>query len=143
MDDIQNATITPGDSDNENAVTQLSKSLVGPNDLQLVFMFLCNCTMVLANIPVFVIVPRVPALKNSMGYMMLNLAMTDVLLAVSTSFYYSYWILTKWFYRQNTDDVGCLSYVFTSQVFASVSILSLTLITIDKYLTLSYPHNVK
>ena len=111
------------------------------NTLKLVITSIISTLMITMNIAVFAVVPKVKSLfESALGVAMLNLALTDVMLGISglvnpigLSFY-------------SVADNGSLFCTFTgigNPTLASVSILTLTFITVDKYLTLKYPLHYK
>ena len=109
------------------------------NTLKLVIAGTISILMIVMNIVVFAVDPKVMSLfESALGVAMLNLALTDVMLGISGLVN----PIALSDYSDN-DSLFCAFTAIGNMTLSSVSILTLTFITTDKYLTLKYPLHYK
>ncbi len=117
--------------------TNKSSTIVGlPPVWKLALMYLIATVILLVNIPVFLIVPRLQTLHISMRFIMLNLAITDFSLGLLTHTRLLYYCIMG---TSHLPDTFCRLDAFMNNLLGSLSILSLTFLSLDKLLTLKYP----
>ncbi len=109
-----------------------------PSIIQLVSMWAVCFLTVTFNITVFIVVPRCDFLKNSTGWAMLSLALTDLLLGCSHIIRLSYMAATGKYILQD-GFLLCRIDNFLVATFASVSIMTLTFLSMDRFLILCLP----
>lgn len=102
------------------------------------FMWLIVICTIAFNIPVFIIVPKMESLMAVSSTGMLSLAVTDTCqgcLSLATLCYFYF----QGHHYIPPDSVYCRAAGFLASYFASVSIITLTLLAVDKQLTIRFP----
>lgn len=111
-----------------------------PTTLQTFVMFLISITAFLFNWTVFYVVPRLRGkIKSSTRYAMLNLAITDCLLGFCCSITRAIYLIDKPFFGKYICTMEGVVIAF----LASMTILGLTFMNVDKFLTLLLPLHYK
>ncbi len=129
MNMILNQTVLPHNG---------TEPFVDPTAGQKAIMFMVALTILLVNIPVFIIVPhQVPSLKRSMRYTMISLALTDSALGLQALFRLIHQELYS--YDLNYYSILCHFDGIFNNFLASISILSLSWLSLDKLLIVKYP----
>ncbi len=109
-----------------------------PPTWKLLIMYVIGISIVIINVPVFILVPQLKSLQRSMRYTMLNLAITDSLLGIQTIFRLIHYTSTG-YYVMYDESYLCHWDGFVNNYLGSVSILSLSCLSLDKLFTLKYP----
>ncbi len=93
--------------------------------------------VIVLNIPVFVVVPRICDFNKTTQYVMISLAGADILVGILQMTNYIYHLMINTFLKMN--NIFCDMFALLSCTFCGVSILTLTFFNVDKVLMLSYP----
>ncbi len=111
-----------------------------PGTWQLSIMWILGICIIAANIPVFVVLPRLSRLQRSMCYTMYCLAITDLLLGIESVVHLIFLAVTE---SYTVCGSMCHWNCFVNSVLDSTSIIALSCISLDKCLTLRYPLHYK
>ncbi len=111
---------------------------IDPPGWELFIMYCVGMITIIFNFPVFFVVPRLKHLKASMRFTMINLALTDSLLGLESLSRLIYFGVNKSYFVEDQSAL-CIWDGVINNLLASVSILSLSGISLDKMLTIRYP----
>ena len=108
-----------------------------PPMYEVILVLIVQVLMILFNVPVFIVVPRLSNLKNT-GKIMISLACTDVALGAQSlvRFIINY---IKDTLVMTDESIDCKIDAFMNIYFASVSIIHMTFINLDKMLSIQFP----
>ncbi len=109
-----------------------------PSVIQATIITIIPLLMIILNILVFIIVPRLKTLRNSTGYVMISLAATDVSLGWCNAVFLIFMISNKWKYV-NSDHWLCIIHGIMSSYLCCVSIVTLAFLNLDRFLTFRLP----
>ncbi len=111
--------------------------LVEPPITEQVILIVLSAFIIIANIPVFIIIPRLSTLNTSAKVLMLNLAVVDIIIGIIPLTLFTYYTIQGTFLT--FDPIFCKLIGFITCVTTFISIFSLTFLNLDKLLTLTYP----
>ncbi len=141
MEPITNATssMVPANATN---VVGFQKDQGGvwrePHILQQLIMWVITVPIVVLNLMVFCVVPRVSSLQNSTGAGMISLAIADTSVGITTVINLITSHISGTFFRKTSSPM-CHLLAFFGPTSCLASILTLTFLNVDRFLTLTYP----
>ena len=94
-----------------------------------------SCLIIVVNIPVFLIVPKITSLQNNTGSCMISLAVSDT--ALGFLLLVQGIVRTRYFI--DSSSVICLVSAFGTLTSVGTSMFILCLMNVDKYLTIAFP----
>ena len=123
---------------NAHSGLNVTNAILSEPSLPQISFWTLNVCIICFNITVFLVVPRVSSLQNSTGKAMLSLASTDTCMGI--------WALARVIFQTIDGYLSLQDSLFLCKMdaffmawLASISIVTLTFINIDKLCTLSYP----
>lgn len=122
-------------SQDNSTLMELDRPL--PNTLQLVIMWTSPALMILLNILVFVVAPRMKSIRPCTGYGMISLALADFCLGLVHFTRLSFNTYTN--YQLEENHPICIIDGYGQALFASISIATLTFLNLDRLLTITLP----
>ncbi len=126
----------------QQTVLQLSLPFPQPHWIRTAIATVITVLILLFNIPVLFIVPKIESLSNSTGIAMISLALADLGAGVSNcTTLLHYYIMG--YYSYNPTELVCQTTAVLLSSCCSISISSLAFFNLDKYFTIAYPFHYK
>ena len=117
--------------------TNISSDRPYPHVGQIAMMWTLPFLMIFLNILVFVVTPKMKAIRPCTGYGMMSLGAADFCLGIVHIIRMSYNTYSD--YQLKASDPVCILDGYGQALFASISISTLTFMNIDRLLTIAFP----